>query len=184
MTVTGWPPGWSIGPDGIPAPPGPDGRPAYPPLAQQRAPLNGDAGPPPPEPPEHDDEPSPRPKLVDRLLTVDGLATLPPVRPLVDGLLYRRTLAQLSGPPGSYKSFLALGMGICQALGENFEDHKVPQSGPVIYVAPEGANGLRARILAYCELSGFDPARLHDRFYVLPVPVQLGHPVDISQALD
>jgi hypothetical protein len=127
---------------------------------------------------------SPQPRLADQLLTIAGLATLPPARPLVDGLLYRRSLAQLSGPPGSYKSFVAIGLAVCTALGEAFEDHRVPESGAVIYVAAEGATGLRKRILAYRELGGYDPARLHNQLYVLPVPVQLGRPFSVGEALD
>jgi hypothetical protein len=75
-------------------------------------------------------------------------------------------------------------MAVCVALGEPFEDHPVPESGPVVYVAPEGANGLRARILAYCELAGFDPVRLDGRLLVLPGAVQLGSRVDMTEAVE
>ena len=114
--------------------------------------------------------------LRDRLLSLSDLSSLPPVRPLVDGLLYRDTLAQLSGPPGSYKSFLALGM--------DWEGHHVPEAGTVVYVAAEGATGLRARVLAWCELTNVEPADLDGRIYFLPVPIQLGNTVDVVQAVD
>jgi len=64
----------------------------------------------------HAAEEAPPPTLRDRLLSLSDLATLPPVRPLTEGLVYRDTLAQLSGPPGSYKSFLALAMA-CRRRG-------------------------------------------------------------------
>lgn len=131
-----------------------------------------------------DAAPEPRKHLRDRLLSLDGLASMPPVRPLVDGLLYRGTLAQLAGQPGSYKSFVTIGMALSVALGEAWEGHAVPEAGPVVYVAPEGASGLRVRILAWCHLSGVDPKRLEGQFFVLPEPVQLGNTIDVSQAVE
>ena len=126
-----------------------------------------------------------RPHLREQLLTVSGLAQLPPVRPLVEGLLYRGTLAQMAGQPGSFKSFVTVGIACAVALGVPFEDHAVPDGGgPVVYVAAEGASGLRARILAWCHLAGFDPRDLDGRLYVLPVPVQLGNRVDVAEALE
>jgi len=122
--------------------------------------------------------------LCSQLLSLSDLSNLPPVRPLVDGLLYRDTLAQLSGPPGSYKSFLALGMALAVALGLDWEGHRVPEAGPVVFVAAEGATGLRARVLAWCELTKVDPADLDGRIYFLPVPVQLGNTVDVGQAVE
>lgn len=125
-----------------------------------------------------------RATLRSRLLTVSELATLPPTRPLVDGLLYEGTLAQISGAPGSFKSFVALSLAFSVALGEPFEEHPVPTRGPVVYVAAEGASGLRARILARCQLGGINPAVLDGSLYLLPLPVQLGRQVDITEALD
>ncbi len=133
----------------------------------------------------HPAEGAPPPTLRDRLLSLSDLSTLPPVRPLVEGLLYRDTLAQLSGPPGSYKSFLALGMACAVAAGEStWEGHRIPEGGPVVYVAAEGATGLRARVLGWCELTNVDPADLDGKLYFLPVPIQLGNRVDVGQAVE
>ncbi|GAA4880621.1 AAA family ATPase [Pseudonocardia benzenivorans] len=120
----------------------------------------------------------------DRLLSVFDLSSLPPVTPLVDGFLYRGTLAQLSGPPGSYKSFLMVAWAVSVAAGEDFEGHHVPARGDVVIVAPEGAQGLQARIFAYCEASGIDPNDVAERIHILPAPVQIGNRVDIADALD
>ena len=122
--------------------------------------------------------------LLDRLLSVSDLATLPPVVPLIDGLLYRGTLAQLAGPPGSYKSFVAVGMACAVAIGASWEGYRVPEAGKVVYVAAEGATGLRVRILAWCEANGADPADLDGRLFILPCPIQLGNTLDVSDALD
>ncbi|MCR8896512.1 helicase RepA family protein [Gordonia sp. GONU] len=122
--------------------------------------------------------------LRDRLLTLDELGNLAPPEPLIDGFLYRNTLAQLSATAGSYKTFAAIAMSCSVALGEAWEGHRVPSAEKVIYVAAEGASGLRSRILAWCELSGYDPDRLSDQLYVLPCPIQLGNFADVSEACD
>ncbi|MGP3708767.1 AAA family ATPase [Gordonia paraffinivorans] len=134
-----------------------------------------------------DETPASGPRRVplrERLLTVDQLATLAPPEPLIEGFLYRGTLAQLSATAGSYKTFLTIALSCALAAGENWEGYRVPKAEKVVYVAAEGASGLRARILAWCELSGVDPARLDGQLFVLPCPIQLGNVVDVSEAAE
>ena len=122
--------------------------------------------------------------LRDRILSVSDLGGLAPVEPLIDGFLYRNTLAQLAGAPGSYKSFLAVAWMCCLALGENFEGHAVPAATGVLYVAAEGASGLRTRILAWCELSGVDPRALDGKLHILPESINIGRAAMVDQAVD
>ena len=122
--------------------------------------------------------------LRDRLMTLEDLAKLPPTKPLIDGLLYRNTLAQMSGGPGSYKTFLAVTMSCCVATGLAFGEHVVGEPGTVVYVAAEGANDVLKRVLAWCEVWGVDPEELAERFRVLPLPIQLGNVMDVSQAVE
>lgn len=122
--------------------------------------------------------------LRDKLVSLAGLADLPPVRPLVAGLLYRDTLAQIAGAPGSYKSFLTLALACSVALGRSFEGHRVPEAGTVVYVAAEGATGLRPRLLAWCESQRVNPADLEGRLFILPEPLQLGDLVDVTEACE
>ncbi|MFI8661853.1 AAA family ATPase [Rhodococcus qingshengii] len=122
--------------------------------------------------------------LRERLMSVADLGRMSAVEPLIAGILYRDTLAQLSGPPGSYKSFIVIGASLAVALGQTWEGYGVEKGGIVVYVAAEGASGLRARILAWCELSGVDPEELEGRFYVLPLPIQLGNIVDVTEAIE
>lgn len=124
--------------------------------------------------------PDVEPSMRDKLLTVAGLAAVPPSEPLIEGLLYRGTLAQLSGPPGSGKTFVALGMACALAStrtdwnGLDIPWRRAGNSGSVLYVAAEGVSGLYARINAWCSLqgTGIDPNTL--RLYIYPEAVQLG----------
>jgi len=122
------------------------------------------------------------PHLRDRLLRVSQLQNLRPVEPLIEGLLYRNTLAQLSGPPGCYKSFVAIAMSCALAAGKSFGEFVVPQEGTVVYVAAEGASGLALRVLAWCEVWGVDVSLVQERLFFLDLPLQLGDETDVEQA--
>lgn len=125
-----------------------------------------------------------QPHLLNQLLRIPDLRDLPPAEPLIEGLLYKNTIAQLTGAPGCYKTFGTIGMSCAFAAGVPFGDFAVPNAGNVVYVAAEGVAGLRMRILAFCEVWGIDPALLLDRLRILPVAIQLGNQVDVSQAID
>lgn len=75
-------------------------------------------------------------------------------------------------------------MACSVALGLNWEGHAVPEAGPVVYVVPEGASGIRARVLAWCDLSGVDPRDLRDRLRFLPEPLYLGNSLNVDDAVE
>jgi hypothetical protein len=88
---------------------------------------------------------------------------------LVKPLIHQQSLAQAFGPPGSGKTFLALDIGLCVATGTDWHEHRV-YSGPVVYVAAEGSQGLARRIDAWLEYHGLTaPGR--ERFVILAEPV-------------
>src|ERR1700694_3582604 len=123
-----------------------------------------------------------REAYLNRLLTVSDLENLPVVEPLVDKLLYRNTLAQLTGPPGTYKSFFALNLSCALASGlDEWEGLSIPKREKVIYVAAEGASGLRVRILAWCERDEINPKSLDHWLYIVPKPIQLGVSTQVEQ---
>ena len=66
---------------------------------------------------------------------------------IIKGLIETESLAQIFGESGSGKSFIALDIAACIASGTPFHDHEVKQ-GAVIYIAGEGHNGLKRRLLA------------------------------------
>lgn len=76
---------------------------------------------------------------------------------LLRDYLTAHEMAMLFGPPGSYKSFVALDMVLHIATGRDWHGHAVRQA-PVLYIAGEGRQGLRARAEAWCAHHGMDPA--------------------------
>ncbi|MFF2551837.1 AAA family ATPase [Nocardia sp. NPDC058058] len=117
--------------------------------------------------------PAPEDEDLLPLLTISDLAALTPAAPLIEGLLYAGTLAQVAGQPGTYKTFLALSWACAVSSPiDRWEGYPVKAHGPVLYIAAEGANGMRPRILAWCEANDVDPSDLP--LLVYPEPVQLG----------
>lgn len=82
-----------------------------------------------------------------RIRTLDELLSAPPVEPLVPELIAKESLVFLYGLPSSGKSYLALHLSCCIAAGHHFFGHAL-EEGEVLYVAAEGAAGLRRRLLA------------------------------------
>ncbi|MGE0235272.1 AAA family ATPase [Methylocystis sp.] len=90
---------------------------------------------------------------------------------LVKHILPRRGVAALYGKPGSYKSFVALYIAVSIASGRQWAGRRVTQA-PVVYLAAEGAAGLRKRKVgferAHPELSSSVP------FYMIAAAPNLG----------
>ena len=61
----------------------------------------------------------------------------------IQGLLQNNAIAWIYGPPGSYKSVLAMGMACCVATGMDWCGRKTRQ-GPVLYISAEGGGGVYA----------------------------------------
>jgi AAA domain len=96
-----------------------------------------------------------------RLLSVQDLASLPPRRWLIPGLLPEGGLAGLFGATNSGKSFLALNSALSVASGFPWLGSDVERR-PVIYVAAEGHTGLQDRVAAWQEThAGADLSQIH-----------------------
>lgn len=72
--------------------------------------------------------------------------TVPPA--LIDGVLPTGVNAILRGRDGTYKSFVALDWALHLALGRVWDGH-VTDAGPVLYIAGEGAYGMKDRVAAW-----------------------------------
>lgn len=93
----------------------------------------------------HCGKPSP---FAATLLRRSQLAGLPPVEPLIDGVLSLRTGAVLFGPSGAGKTFVALSWACSVGTGLPWLGRPVLRA-PVLYVVGEGASGLDNRISAW-----------------------------------
>jgi len=74
-----------------------------------------------------------------------------PVEWLIDGVIPKGSFTALYGPPGSFKSFIALDIAEAIATGRTWMGRPVKQTGAVLYLAGEGFGGIGARIKA-CKL--------------------------------
>ncbi|MDV7135375.1 AAA family ATPase [Williamsia muralis] len=104
----------------------------------------------------------------------DDLDRLPGLDPLIEGKLYRDSLAVLSGAPGAYKTFLVTDWACCIATGRAWMG-AVAKRGRVLYLAGEGDKGLPKRIRAWeLEHNGGEKAPVA----VFPRPLPLHLPDD------
>jgi hypothetical protein len=83
-----------------------------------------------------------------RLLSLDDLLSLPPLRWRVRGVLPESGLAAVFGPSGSGKSFLAIDLCMALSDGVAWFGHRV-QAAPVLYCALEGESGISNRVRAF-----------------------------------
>ncbi|MCW3101552.1 MAG: DnaB domain protein helicase domain protein, partial [Chthonomonadaceae bacterium] len=84
--------------------------------------------------------------LSGRLLSLEDVLALPDPQWLVDRFLPEGTTA-LIGLPNCGKSFVALHLAFCVASGHSWQGRQV-KKGKVLYIAAEGASGLKKRLLA------------------------------------
>jgi hypothetical protein len=90
-----------------------------------------------------------RARMTSRFLNRDDLDSITPPTALIEGVLDIGTMAVLAGKFGTYKTFLSLAWAASIATGQDWEGHPTTTSGPVLYVAAEGASGLRQRLRAW-----------------------------------
>ena len=75
---------------------------------------------------------------------------------LIDGILPKQGVGLLYGASQSFKSFVATHMGLCAARAEPWAGRQT-EGTPVVYLAAEGAAGLRKRRQGYVE-AGLAPS--------------------------
>lgn len=122
-----------------------------------------------------DEEP---PILVPRqLLNIESWDDIEdePVEWLIKDLLPRRSLVALYGPPGSFKSFVALSIAEAIATGKEWMGREIETPGAVLYICGEGFGGVGARIKA-CKIYNKTPARTE--IYVIRAALNLRSSAD------
>jgi hypothetical protein len=90
-----------------------------------------------------------------RLMTWDELRELPETTWLVEGVLPDVGVAQLVGPTGEGKTFVALDLALRIANGaSDWHGHTVERTGQVLYVLMEGMHDWRRRVDAWLVANG------------------------------
>jgi RecA-family ATPase len=111
---------------------------------------------------------------------------LPPPKWLVEGLFEQESLTMVVGPPGSFKSFLAIDWGLCAAVGLPWNRRAVEPS-KVLYMLGEGKASMLKRIQAWVYEKHLDReqrARLNANFRVTFEVPQLAVPRSTAQLID
>ena len=86
----------------------------------------------------------------------DFLAPLKPIDWLVGGLIEKEQVGFLFGPPGSYKSLIALDMAMRVSLGMDYYGRKVHRQR-VLYMLGEGQAGFQRRLQAWIAVHQIQP---------------------------
>jgi hypothetical protein len=90
---------------------------------------------------------------------------------LVKGVMAREAIVVMYGSSGSSKSFTATEIGLAVASGTPWRGHRT-QGGLVLYVAAEGARGMRNRLVAAREQMALGPVERIE-FMLVPSTVRL-----------
>lgn len=118
------------------------------------------------------------PALAGKLLTPSMLDKLPDPEPLIGNVLDQGTVALLYGTWGTGKTFIALDWACSVATGKHWQSRDVERRR-VLYVAAEGAFGLKGRVNAWQR--GW-AHRVEDGWLdVLPQPVNLFNHAHVVQ---
>jgi hypothetical protein len=109
------------------------------------------------------------------------LDSIPAPRYLVDRVLNANVLGLLSGKFGTYKSFVSVSLACSVATGVSWLGHDIIGQGAVVYVAAEGATGLKSRIESWEQAHLNDGQRVSDdRLIVVGGAVNLGLGGDVD----
>ena len=99
---------------------------------------------------------------------------------IIDDLIPAKGLAVIYGPPGSYKSFVALDLAASISSGKDWHGYECEMPGAVLYIAAEGSRGLMERAVAW--------KLYHQRelgpFAILTVPVMMDDAVMVQAFIE
>lgn len=115
------------------------------------------------------------------ILDLDGIEQIPPVAWLVDGYLPAQGFGLIYGAPSSYKSFLALDLLLHVAYGRPWHG-KPTRAGAVLYIAGEGAGGIKKRIRAWRR--HHQVADVWTPFYAIRTGLNLADPQQVAQLIE
>jgi hypothetical protein len=118
------------------------------------------------------------PVLASALLSRSALRALPDPESLIGNVLDQGTVALLYGKWGTYKSFIALDWGASVATGRDWQSRPTRRRR-VLYVAAEGAFGLKGRTEAWEQ--GWHTTIADGDLDILPRAVNLTNKHDVRE---
>ena len=104
------------------------------------------------------------------IMTYHDILNMPPPVWLVKNYLLQNSTAMIWGRSGSFKSFMALDIGLSISTGKDFHGCETTQKD-VLYIAGEGGYGYKNRIAAYQKHYNLEIKN----FYLMPIAVDLIH---------
>lgn len=113
-----------------------------------------------------------------RFIDDEQIESLPPIEYLIDGLMPKKSLAEIHAPPGAGKSFIALDLSLSVASGQSWNGRQVVR-GNVIYIAAEGSAGLPQRVAAWKHVGAAGQGPRGVWFCTQPLPL-----LDRAQVLE
>lgn len=122
----------------------------------------------------------------DRFLTIQNLESLPPPKWLIEGVIEQNAIGMVVGPPGAFKSFLAIDWALCLSLGRPWNG-RLCEASKCLYGLGEGKANLLKRIQAWeChhDLNVAQKAKLNSNFRVTFDVPQLAQPRDFIEFLN
>lgn len=124
-------------------------------------------------------KPAPKPSPLGGVWASD-LGGIEPPRWTIKGLIPEGAFGVLYGPPGSFKSFMAIDMGLSMASGFDWLGRRT-KPGAVLYIACEGGGGLGARIEAWKRHHDADAP---EGFRLVRASLPLSDPATVEALLD
>ena len=121
-------------------------------------------------------------------LTREEIDAIPDLEPMIDGVLDKGTVTMLAAQPGAGKSFLALDWACRYATGIPWQGRAVNRMmeyptgnqgpGKVLYIAAEGARGIKTRLAAWEH--AWDAHVPEHQLRMLDHPVNLGNVNEVA----
>lgn len=105
---------------------------------------------------------------ISPFMSIAQLLAQPAPEYIIESFLIERGMAALFGAPGTFKTFIALDLGLSVAHGLPWHGFKTKQT-KVLYICAEGQYGFGARALVWQQERA--AGRDTDQFVLLPVPV-------------
>jgi len=114
-----------------------------------------------------------------RILTWEQIKDARPPEWQVEGMIPVGSFGMIFGRPSEFKSFLAVDLAASVATGTPWLGNEVLKSGPVAYVAAEGASGVSLRAQGWAKYHEKEP----EEFRMVPEPVQLLDEADVEKLI-